>query len=192
MDSHERIHDSTDAMIERAKSAALGKHDGHPSHVDEAGEAVGGIGGTFVGAAIGAAGGPIGMIIGGMAGAIGGWWSGRAVTEAVSKVSHTDDDFYREFYETSPHKLADRSYDDVRPAYQLGHIASHNPAYANSTWNDVQSDLRRGWTTEHARTYGEWDAASNFVRDGFTRGREQQRTKDTKDTSTPDSAFSDS
>ena len=50
---------STDSKIERAKDNALGKHDSNPSHVDEAGEAVGGIGGVLAGAAIGSAIGPI-------------------------------------------------------------------------------------------------------------------------------------
>ena len=34
----DRMNDSTDARIERAKDSALGKHDSHPSHLDEAGE----------------------------------------------------------------------------------------------------------------------------------------------------------
>ena len=89
---------STDSKIERAKDNALGKHDSNPSHVDEAGEAVGGIGGVLAGAAIGSGVGPIGTIIGGIAGAMGGWWGGRAVTEAASTVSKTDDDYYRNNY----------------------------------------------------------------------------------------------
>ena len=161
---------STDSKIERAKDNALGKHDSNPSHVDEAGEAVGGIGGVLAGAAIGSAIGPIGTIIGGIAGAMGGWWGGRAVTEAASTVTKTDDDYYRNNYETS-NKLADRSFDDVRPAYHLGHVAAHNPEYANKNWNDVSSDLKRGWSADHAKKYGEWSAVSGYASEGFTRGR---------------------
>ena len=58
---------STDGRIESAKDHALGKHDSNPSHVDEAGEGVGGIGGVLTGAAIGSVGGPVGTIIGGVA-----------------------------------------------------------------------------------------------------------------------------
>lgn len=188
MDKRERAHDSTDAMIERAKDAALGKHDSHPSHADEAGEAIGGIGGTFVGAAIGAAGGPIGMIIGGMAGAVGGWWSGRAVIEAMGHLSSTDDDFYREYYEASPGKPADRSYEDVRPAYQFGHIASLNPDYANRSWSEIEGELHRGWTSEHALKHGEWAAVRGYARAGFVRGREKQAAVGAD---APDGAFSD-
>ena len=166
-----RDYDSTDGKVERAKDAALGKHDSHPSHVDEAGEAVGGIGGVLAGAAIGSVAGPVGTIIGGIAGAMGGWWSGRAVTEAASHVTKDDDEYYRGHYESSSTKLADRSYEDVRPAYHLGQIAAQNPDYANKNWNDVQGDLRRGWSDDYAKKYGDWNTASGYASEGFTRGR---------------------
>ena len=170
MDNRDKMNDSTDARIERAKDSALGSHDSHPSHVDEAGEAVGGVGGVLAGAAIGSIAGPVGAIIGGNAGAMGGWWSGRAVTEAASKVTKNDDEYYRGHYEKSS-MLADRSYDDVAPAYHLGHVAAHNPDYANRNWNDVSSDLQRGWAGDHTRKFGEWSPLSGYAREGFTRGR---------------------
>lgn len=163
--------DTTDGKIERAKDSALGKHDSNPSHVDEAGEAVGGIGGVLAGAAIGSAIGPVGTIIGGIAGAVGGWWSGRAVTEAASNITHDDDEYYRGHYESSSAKLGDRSYDDVRPAYQLGHVAAQNPDYANKPWKEVSSDLQRGWTDDQTKKYGDWNTASGYAGEGFTRGR---------------------
>jgi hypothetical protein len=171
MDNRDRITDSTDGRIERAKDAALGKHDGKPSHVDEAGEALGGIGGTLAGAAIGSVAGPVGMVVGGIAGALGGWWSGRAVTEAASKLTRDDDEYYRQSYENSPTRLADRSYDDVRPAYHLGQIAAQNPDYANQSWSQVQSDLQRGWNAENAKKYGNWATVSGYAGEGFNRGR---------------------
>jgi hypothetical protein len=163
--------DTTDGKIERAKDSALGKHDSHPSHVDEAGEAVGGIGGVLAGAAIGSAIGPVGTIIGGVAGALGGWWSGRAVAEAADKITADDDMYYRGHYESASSKLADRSYDDVRPAYMLGQVAAQNPDYENRPWKDVSNDIQRGWTAENAKRYGDWNAVSSYANEGFTRGR---------------------
>lgn len=171
MDNRDRLNDSTDARIERAKESALGAHDSNPSHVDEAGEAVGGIGGVLAGAAIGSVAGPVGTLIGGIAGAMGGWWGGRAVTEAASKLTKADDDYYRERYESSPNRVADRSYEDIRPAYHLGQIASQNPDYANQSWSQVQSDLQRGWSADNARKYGEWSTVSSYASEGFARGR---------------------
>ncbi len=165
------MNDSTDGRIESAKDAALGKHDNHPSHVDEAGEGVGGIGGVLTGAAIGSAGGPIGTIIGGIAGAVGGWWAGRAVTEAASHLTKDDDAYYSSHYDRSTTKLADRSYDDVRPAYHLGHVAAHNPDYAGKSWDTVSADLHTGWTPENAKKYGAWDKVSAYASEGYTRSR---------------------
>lgn len=167
--------DSTDGRIERAKDAALGKHDSNPSHLDEAGEAAGGITGVLAGAAIGSAIGPIGTVIGGIAGAVGGWWAGRAATEAASKLTTADDEHFRTSYESSSSRLADRSYDDVRPAYQLGHVASQNPEYADRDWHSVQSDLQRGWTSEHSKKYGDWNSVNSFASEGYARGRSTLR-----------------
>jgi hypothetical protein len=171
MDNRDRVTDSTDGRMERAKDAALGKHDSNPSVADEVGEAAGGISGVLAGAAIGSVGGPVGTLIGGIAGALGGWWAGRAVSEAVGQLTKEDDDYYRRSYDSSPARLADRSYEDVRPAYQLGHVAAYNPDYANKNWNDVRSDLQRGWGAEQSRTYGDWTAVSIFASEGFTRSR---------------------
>ena len=162
--------DSVDGRIERAKDAALGRHDSNPSHVDEAGEGVGGIGGVLAGAAIGSAAGPIGTIIGGLAGAVGGWWAGRAVTEAASHLTHEDDEYYRAHYERTS-RTADRSYDDARPAYQLGQLAAANPDYAGRDWSDVSSEIRRGWSVDHARKYGDWETVSGYASEGYDRGR---------------------
>jgi hypothetical protein len=171
MDTRDNLTDSTDSRIERAKDSALGKHDSHPSHVDEAGEAAGGIGGVLAGAAIGSAIGPVGTIIGGIAGAVGGWWAGRAVTEAASTVTKSDDEYYRNHYESSSNRFADRSYDDVRPAYLLGQVAAKNPDYAQKNWDDVSKDLERGWSGGTASKHGEWPAMSGYASEGFNRGR---------------------
>ena len=146
-------------------------HDDNPGVGDHVGEAAGGISGVLAGAAIGSAGGPIGTIIGGIAGAIGGWWSGRAVSEAATHLTHDDDNYYRTHYEGSSARLADRSYDDVRPAYHLGHIASNNPDYANRNWDAVEGDLRRGWTDDLTAKHGDWESMRGYARHGFEYGR---------------------
>lgn len=171
MDNRDRGTDSTDGRIERAKDAALGKHDSNPSVADEVGEAAGGISGVLAGAAIGSVAGPVGTLIGGIAGALGGWWTGRAISEATSQLTREDDEYYRSAYESSSDQLADRSYDDIRPAYHLGHVAAYNPDYRNKNWSDVEQDLQRGWGAEQSRKYGEWTIVSGYASQGFTRGR---------------------
>jgi outer membrane lipoprotein SlyB len=135
------------------------------------GEAVGGVSGIAAGMAIGSLGGPIGAAIGGLAGAIGGWWSGRAISEAAHHYTEADDTLYRSRYEGAADRLADRSYDDVRPAYQLGHLAGRNPEYSNRTFDEVEGDLRRGWTDDVRARHGEWDTVRPYARDAYERGR---------------------
>lgn len=161
--------DSTDGRIERAKDKALGKHDDNPGVADHVGEAAGGIGGVAAGAAIGSAAGPVGTVIGGILGAMGGWWTGRAVAEAATAVTTDDDNYYRKHYESSPTRLADRRYDDVRPAYYLGHVASRNPDYENRSFDEIESDLREGWSRDPK--YGSWDTVRSYASEGYTRGR---------------------
>jgi len=142
-----------------------------PETGDVIGEAAGGISGVLTGAALGSLGGPIGTIIGGIAGAVGGWWAGHAISEAATKMTHEDERFYREHYESTPSRLGDRTYDDVRPAYQLGHLASRNPDYANRDFDAVESDLQRGWTDDLSAKHGDWQSVRPYVRDSYTRGR---------------------
>ncbi len=165
------FNDSTDSRMERAKDKALGKHDDNPSVADQVGEGVGSISGMVAGATIGTVAGPIGTLIGGIAGAVGGWWTGRAVSEAAEALTTDDDNYYRSHYEKSPNRLADRGYEHVRPAYHLGHIAARNPDYADRGWNEVETDLQRGWNSDASRQYGDWSTVRPYASEGFNRGR---------------------
>ena len=144
-------------------------HNDQPTVGDEVGEAAGGISGVVAGAAIGSAGGPLGTVIGGIAGALGGWWAGRAVSEAAKHYTNEDDTFYRNKYDASPNRLGDTSYEQVRPAYQIGHVAGQNPDYAGKSFETVETDLRRGWDNG-ANTVGrEWDKVKTYAKDAYTR-----------------------
>ena len=179
-----RTPDAGDSRAERVKDKALGKHDDHPGVADHVGEATGGISGVVAGAAIGSAAGPIGTIIGGIVGAMGGWWTGRAVAEAATAITPGDDTYYKRHFETSPGRFESKSYDDAKPAYYLGHLASRNPDYRDRSFGDVENDLRRGWTTDRNR--GTWDDVRNFASEGFSRGRSSVGTAASKAANTAD------
>ena len=170
MTDRRRPIDSTNAPLERAKDRALGRHDDRPGVADHVGEAAGGISGVIAGAAIGSAAGPIGTIIGGIAGAMGGWWTGRAIAEAATSITGVDDDHYRRHYESSPNRLADRGYDDVRATYHLGHIASRNPNFVARTFDEVEPELQRGWNDDLRKRHGEWESVRGYVSEGYARG----------------------
>lgn len=164
-----------DDVADRTERAGGGddivRHHDHPTVGDQVGEAAGGISGVLAGAAIGSLGGPIGTVIGGIAGAIGGWWTGRAISEAASNFTRADDEHYRSSYQRAENRVADRAYEDVRPAYQLGHLASRNPDYQGREFDEIEADLQRGWTDDVSRQSGDWQQVRGYARDAYSRGR---------------------
>ena len=188
-DDGEQDRDSIDGRIERAKDVALGRHHAHPTLSDEIGEAAGGVSGALLGAGIGSAAGPVGTLIGGIAGAIGGWWAGRAVAEAASSLSHEDEEYFRSHYDSLNERPADRAYDDVRGAYYLGQIASHNPIFVEREFTEVEPELERGWAP-YADKYGAWPQVRDYAAAGFSRGKskldeEARRARAEKEARTP-------
>lgn len=111
---------------------------------------------------------PMDIISSAIAGKIGGWWGTRAAADAVTSYAQEDDLLYRDRYENSPRQLADRAYGEVRPAYQLGHLAKRNPDYAGRDFHSIEPELRAGWTDLVASRYGEWGHVREFVREAYT------------------------
>lgn len=136
--------------------------DENPGAGEQAGEGVGGVGGTLGGAAVGSAFGPVGTIIGGIAGAVGGWWAGEKAGRALEDASKHED-HYRSHYRTVGRD--DIDYDTARIGYGVGHVAGRNPDYRSRSFDDVETDLRRGWTDEDR----DYDSMRPFVREGFER-----------------------
>jgi hypothetical protein len=132
------------------------------------GEGAGGFLGGATGMSIGAIGGPVGLVIGGLAGALGGWWVGREIGDAFTK---GDDDAFRRHFETVRGRLADRSYEDARPAYVAGHLAGRNPEYRERSFEDIEPDLRCGWSGEVVNLCGEWPSVRHYARAAFERAR---------------------
>ena len=171
------VRGSTDGRLERAKDAAFGPHTGEPSLGDEIGEATGGIAGVLLGAGIGSSAGPVGTLLGGIAGAIGGWWTGRAIAEAAETLSADDDKDFRSHYESSNSAISDRTYDDVRGAYFLGHIASNNPNFVDRDFTEVEPELERGWRN-CPNPPCSWEQVRSFVGEGYRRGSERRQRTD--------------
>ena len=135
--------------------------DENPGAGEQTGEGVGGIGGTLGGAAIGSAFGPVGTIVGGIAGAVGGWWAGEKAGRALED-STKHEDHYRTHHKTAG---KDIDYDTARIGYSVGHVAGRNPDYKTRSFDDVETDLRRGWTDDEKK----YDSLRPFVREGFER-----------------------
>lgn len=141
-------------------------HEVEPSAGDIAGEAVGGTSGALTGAALGSLGGPIGTIIGGIAGAAGGWWTGRSISEAAAHYTEHDDQEYRSHWDSHTSRPEGMDYDRARTGYAVGHIAGRNPDYQGRSFDEVEPDLRRGFSGEQE---GDWDSVRDFARHGYER-----------------------
>jgi hypothetical protein len=142
--------------------------DEHPGAGEQAGEGIGGIGGTLAGAALGSAAGPIGTILGGLAGAFGGWWSGEKAGRAAEDMDKHDAHYRGHFAE---HRHPEHEYDHARIGYGVGHVAGRNPDYTGRTFDDVEADLRRGWTyRDH-----DFDSMRPYVRAGYERTMGERR-----------------
>lgn len=136
------------------------ERDKHPGAGEQVGEGVGGIGGTLAGAGIGSLAGPVGTIIGGIAGAVGGWWAGEKAGRAVEDMGEHDD-YYRRRYESTARR--DLPYDDARVGYTVGHVAGRNPDYRGRSFDEVESDVRRGWRHERH----DYDTMRPYIREGY-------------------------
>ena len=103
------------------------------------------------------------------------------MAEAAQEYTVGDDAVYRNHYDNSPDRLADRDYESVSPAYRLGHLAARNPDYHGRPFDDIEDELRRGWDGGARQTYGEWNTVRGYVRDAYDRSAsasEQQRLRD--------------
>lgn len=155
-----------------------GRTDAADSGREVAGGAVGGVGGAVGGAALGAIAGPVGAIIGAVAGAAGGWWAGKEVAASTFDVTDDDDRYYRSAFERAGDPSGSvRSYDDARPLYAFGSIARRNPDYRGRAFEEVEPELRRGWSPELSRRYGDWSAVRGYVSEGYGADRDTRITR---------------
>lgn len=139
---------------------------------------VGGLTGTAAGAAIGSIAGPIGTVIGALAGAVGGWWAGRDLDTDKFGFDHTRDDVFRNHFvnRASNSQGGIASYDQARPAYQLGHLAAQNPDYRGKSFDEVEGDMKQGWNDDIEKTVGyNWNEARSAVAHAFESGNDPAR-----------------
>lgn len=138
------------------------------------GTGVGAVGGAVTGAAIGAAGGPVGAAVGMAAGAVVGGLGGKAVAERVNPTA--EDAYWRDAYNREAYYRDGRSYDDYRPAYELGWSSRARsedsfdllePSLATE-WNLRRGNSGLAWDDARPATRAAWDRAdSTYYADGF-------------------------
>lgn len=128
------------------------------------------VGGAAAGAAAGAFGGPVGAAVGGVAGAVAGGLAGKAAAEAVNPTE--EDAYWRESYQREPYYVGGRTYDQYRPAYELGWSSvgryegdfdAVEPRLADD-WRARHSD-GLAWTDARPATRAAWERASTRMGD---------------------------
>lgn len=122
------------------------------------------MGGAAAGAAAGAFGGPVGAAIGGVAGAVAGGLAGKAAAEAVNP---TDEDaFWRENYSREPYYVGGRSYDQYRPAYELGWSSVGR---YEGDFDAIEPRLADDWRARHAEAGLAWTDVQPATRAAYER-----------------------
>jgi hypothetical protein len=124
-----------------------------------------GVGVGAAGAAIGSVAGPIGTAVGAVIGAVAGGLAGKGVAEAVNPTA--EEAYWRENYRHRPYYSADTEYDDYAPAYRYGWES--RTQYAGRKYDDVESDLERGWEKAKGKSRLGWERAKHATRDAWHR-----------------------
>ncbi len=129
------------------------------------GTGLGAAGGAVAGAAAGSLGGPIGAAIGGVAGAVAGGLAGKAAAESVNPTA--EDAYWRSTYDREPYYESGRSYDEYRPAYELGWSARDR--YQGQPFDAVEPQLARDWGQARSSSPLEWEIARPATRAAWDR-----------------------
>jgi uncharacterized protein YjbJ (UPF0337 family) len=137
------------------------------------GVAGGATGGALAGAAIGAAGGPVGAAIGGAIGAVAGGLGGKAAAEAVNPTE--EDAYWRGNYQNRPYVKKGSDYTSYAPAYKFGWESASRPEYTGRSFDDLEPELQKNWSTYRGPAHTEWRDVREATRDSFDRVRGRMR-----------------
>jgi hypothetical protein len=130
------------------------------------GEQLGGAAGRAFGRGGDMAAGMVGSILGSAISTLGDWWSSADANRAAASFEERDRDC-REHFQASGSVGTGRDYADVRPLYQLGHMAGQNPDYEGRSFQEVEPDLQRAWDAEPRDRHGDWPEVRGYVGFGF-------------------------
>jgi hypothetical protein len=78
----------------------------------------------------------------------------------------TEDEYWRREFSTRPYSSGG-TYDDYRGAYRYGYESADR--YRGRAWEDVESDLERGWGTYEHGGKSTWQSVKDAVRDAWNR-----------------------
>ncbi|MDQ6685231.1 MAG: hypothetical protein M3Z16_08890, partial [Pseudomonadota bacterium] len=97
--------------------------------------------------------------------AVVGGLAGKGVAESIDPTR--EDAYWRENYRSRPYVGADASYDDYGPAYGYG--VNSYARHTGRRFDEVESDLSRGWDQAKGSSRLTWENAKGAVRDSWDR-----------------------
>jgi hypothetical protein len=77
-----------------------------------------------------------------------------------------EDAYWRENYRARPYAKS-YDYDTLGGGYRYGYESANR--YRDSSWEDVESELERGWDTYEYRGKSTWQQVKDAVRDAWDR-----------------------
>lgn len=137
------------------------------------GEQIGSAAGRAMGRGTEMAMGAMTSMLGSAMDAMGQWWSTADAARAAQSFDDTRDQTCRQHFQSTSSPMSSpsattRSYEDVRPLYQFGHTAGHNPDYSGRSFDEIEADLERAWDEERSSSYGDWPEIRGYVGFGYT------------------------
>jgi hypothetical protein len=107
---------------------------------------------------------PLAVVVGTIAGVVGGWW--KKASELRADMPAAEEEACRAHFQAlglSPEAI---TFERARTGYALGYLAASNPDYLGRVFDDVETDLRLGFTEPAV----EYDSLRDFARYGYERG----------------------
>jgi hypothetical protein len=91
--------------------------------------------------------------------------AGKGVGELIDPT--TEDTWLREYYETHPERRPGETHETYRPAYRYG--LSAYDRYMDRRFDEVEPDLRTGWTEARGDCPLPWENARGAAKHAFER-----------------------
>lgn len=83
---------------------------------------------------------------------------------------YTEEDLLFRSHFQHANRLADRAYEDVRPAYRFGYDAANDPRFADKGFDAAEKDLEGDWLNVRLAN-DEWQSVRDYAREGFEQRR---------------------
>src|SRR2546427_137923 len=95
-------------------------------------------------------------------------WSSDVCSSDLEAVNPTvEDAYWRDAYQSEPYYVAGRSYEEYRPAYELGWNAA--AARRDADFDAFDAEWERVWTTRRGASHLDWDQARPAARAAWAR-----------------------